>query len=131
MVVADLDDKAGDREVVACEQHRNAPALVAVAQGEPHHLALLAVLDPVTISEALAVPSVVDLLAHSVAARQRRLRLTAHLCTDKRQRVGWEALRGRRLRARVRTRARARAWVSATVQNGQWLGVEDWARGVR
>ena len=66
--------------LVAGEAHSHALALLALASRGPHHLALLAVLEPVASLDGLTRPRKVDLLAHRVAARQRRRRLAAYLC---------------------------------------------------
>ena len=72
---ADRGEAAVDRALVAGEAHFHALALVALAGGGPHHLALLAVHDPI-----LEGPREVDLLSCRVAARWRRWRLAAYLC---------------------------------------------------
>ena len=77
---ADLVEVAVYLALVAGEAHSHALALVALASRGPHHLALLAVLEPVAALEGVARSCVVDLLAHRVAARQRRWRLAAYLC---------------------------------------------------
>ena len=68
--------------VVAGEEHRHALALVGLESGGPHHLALLAVHELVAVGKGLARPREEDLLAYRVAARQRRRRIPAHLCTQ-------------------------------------------------
>ena len=81
---ADMVEVAVDRALVAGEAHGHTVAVVALANRGPHHFALLAVLEPVTALEGLTLLRVVDLLAHRVAARQRRWRLSAHLCAHTR-----------------------------------------------
>jgi len=76
------------------EEHGHALALVVLARRGPHHLALLAVLDPVATLEGLTRPRVVDLLTHRVAARQRRWRFTAHLCAHTPPPVGCDGPKG-------------------------------------
>ena len=77
---ADRVEEALDHVLVAGEEHSHALALEALGNGGPHHLALLAVLEPVAILEALTRSREVDLLSYRVAARQRRWRLAAYLC---------------------------------------------------
>ena len=78
--VADLEEVAANRAVVAGEAHHHTLALLGLQGRRPHHLALLAMLEPVAILEVITHPRVVDLLAHRVAAQQRRWRLAAYLC---------------------------------------------------
>ena len=77
---ADRGEVAFDRALVAGEEHGHALALVALGRRWPHHLALLAVLEPAAALEDVALPRKVDLLSYRVAARQRRWRLAAYLC---------------------------------------------------
>ena len=79
-LTADLVEVAADRALVAGEAHFHALALVALERRGPHHLALLAVHEPVAALEGATRPRVVDLLSYRVAARQRRWRLAAYLC---------------------------------------------------
>ena len=79
-LTADLAGEASDRALVAGEAHPHALAPEALGSGGPHHLALLAVLEPVAVLEGLTRPREVDLLSNRVAARQRRWRLAAYLC---------------------------------------------------
>ena len=76
--VAHVVEVAAYRALVAGEAHGHA----LVGRPGLHHLALLAVLDLVAVLEGLTHPCEVDLLAHRVAARQRRWRLAAYLCVD-------------------------------------------------
>ena len=87
---ADLAEAAVDRALAAGEAHFHALALVdTLASRGSHHLALLAVLDPVAVLEGRTRPRVVDLLAHRVAAQQRRRwRLSAYLCAPPYRAVG-------------------------------------------
>ena len=85
---ADLVEVAAGRALVAGEEHAHALALVALAGEGPHHLALLAVHDPVAVLEGLTRPREVDLLSYRVAARQRRRRLVAYLCDQYLRMVG-------------------------------------------
>ena len=81
--MADLDQVAAERELVAGEEqgHIKLALRSSLASRGPHHLALLAVLEPVAVVlEGLTRPRVVDLLTQHVAARQRRWRLAAYLC---------------------------------------------------
>ena len=80
--MADLDQVAAERELVAGEEqgHIKLALRSSLASRGPHHLALLAVLDPVAVLEGRTRSRVVDLLTQHVAARQRRWRLAAHLC---------------------------------------------------
>ena len=87
-LTADLVEVAFDRVLVAGEAHFHALSLAALAGGGPHHLALLAVHDPVAVLEGLTRPREVDLLSYRVAARQRRWRLAAYLCADTAHIVG-------------------------------------------
>ena len=77
---ADLIEGAAVREFVAEEDYVHTLALEALASRGPHHLALLAVLEPVAPLEGLTRPREVDLLSYRVATRQRRWRLVAYLC---------------------------------------------------
>ena len=76
---ADLVEPAVGRALVAGEPHSHALAPVALASPGPHHLALLAVLEPVAALEGVALPREVDQLSCRVVARQRRWRLAAYL----------------------------------------------------
>ena len=91
--------EADNRALVAGEEHSHALALVALASRGPHHLALLAVLEPVAILEGLTLTREVDhevdhevdrevdhglTPTREVAARQRRRRLAAYLCAHTR-----------------------------------------------
>ena len=67
---ADRVEVAVDRALVAGVEHGHA-LLVGLASRGPHHLALLAVLEPIAACKVLTAPCVVDLLAQHVAARQR------------------------------------------------------------
>ena len=94
---ADLVAVAVYRALVAGEEHGHALALVVLARRGPHHLALLAVLEPVATLEGLTRPREVDLLTHRVAARQRWWRPAADLCAPVRlvrgmlgSSLGWE-----------------------------------------
>ena len=77
---ADRGEVAFDRALVAGEEHGHALALVALGRRWPHHLALLAVHNPVAAHQGLTLHRVVDLLSYRVAARQLRWRLAAYLC---------------------------------------------------
>ena len=69
----------------AGEAHGHALAPVALASRGPHHLALLAVLEPVAVVlEGVTCPRVVDLLSYGVAARQRQWWIAAYLCAHTR-----------------------------------------------
>ena len=59
-----------------------------------HYFALLAVLDLVAILEGLTRPREVDLLAHRVAAQQRRWRLAAYLLRPRATHRGCAERRG-------------------------------------
>ena len=77
---ADRVEVAFDRTLVAEEAHGHALAPELLAGRWPHHLALLAVLEPAAALEGLTRPREVDLLSYRVAARQRWWRLAAQLC---------------------------------------------------
>eukprot|EP00964_Phaeocystis_antarctica_P083625 scaffold52613_cov55-Phaeocystis_antarctica.AAC.2 len=78
---ADLGEDAGDPALVAGEAHAHALVPILAIAG-PHHLTLLAVHDLVAVRNGLARLRVEHLLAHRVAARQRRRRIAAHLRTQ-------------------------------------------------
>ena len=82
--LVEVPEVAADRALVAGEAHSHA----LDAGGGPHHLALLAVHDPVAVLEGLTRPREVDLLSYRVAARQRRRRLVAYLCDQYLRMVG-------------------------------------------
>ena len=90
---ADSGEVAFDVGFVAGEERAHALAPVRHVSGGPHHLALLAVHELVAFRNGLASPRVEHLLAHLVAARQRRRRTAAHLRVD-RQRVEQRPGRG-------------------------------------
>ena len=62
-LAADLAEVAFDRALVAGEEHGHALAPKALERRWPHHLALLAVLEPAAILEFVALPREVDLLS--------------------------------------------------------------------
>ena len=74
---ADRVEGALDRVRVAGEAHGH--ALAPLERRWPHHLALLAVHEPVAALEGLTRPREVDLLSYHVAARQRQWWLAAYL----------------------------------------------------
>ena len=89
-----LAEVAAGRALVAGEAHGHALALVALAGGGPHHLALLAVHEPVAALKGLTLPREVDMLSYRVAAWQRRWRLAAYLCAQ--YLLGWHVSGSRR-----------------------------------
>eukprot|EP00964_Phaeocystis_antarctica_P112756 scaffold76866_cov56-Phaeocystis_antarctica.AAC.7 len=78
---ADLGEEAVDVALVAGEKDVHARVLFLASAG-PRHLAPLAVHQCRAIVQGLARPRVEHLLAHLVAARQRRRRIAAHLRTQ-------------------------------------------------
>ena len=69
-----------DHALVAGEEHGHALAPKALERRWSHHLALLAVHEPVAALVGITRPRVVDLLSYRVAAWQRRWRIEAYLC---------------------------------------------------
>eukprot|EP00964_Phaeocystis_antarctica_P148598 scaffold115504_cov48-Phaeocystis_antarctica.AAC.2 len=74
-------DAAADGALVVSEEDRD-DLLSGFEDARPHHLALMATLDLAAAREGLGFSLVEHLLAHLVAARQRRRRIAAHLRTQ-------------------------------------------------
>ena len=83
MEAADRGEVAIEPGLVAEKENLHAVALLRRKSSGPSHLALLAVHELVAgLDDRLARPRVGHLLAHLVAARQRRRRIAAHLRTS-------------------------------------------------